>query len=86
MLDSEKAELSFAPLICPSANQACNKDFAYSFISSIKVEDIYAHLVCPSVSFDLADRQIVKQVDSTPISSNAHDGKIVFTQTIKENN
>ena len=86
MLDMQNAELSFAPIVCPAANKACTKEFAYSSISSTKAEDIYAHLVCSSISFDLADRQILSQVDSSPISPSIHDGKISFTQMLKQSN
>jgi hypothetical protein len=51
------------------------------------VEDIYAQLVCSSVSFDLADRQIINPVENTAVSaSNTRENKIVFTQKIKESN
>lgn len=59
LLDSSMAELDFTPLQCPSYNKNCQKDFAYSSISAPKLDAVYAQLVCPTVAFDLEDRQIV---------------------------
>ena len=47
------------------------------------MEDIYAQLVCSSVSLDLTDRQIINPVESTAISASSTRGNmIVFTQKI----
>jgi len=62
LLDSQTAQITFAPLVCPSTLKSCYKDFAYSSLSSSRVEDVYAQLVCSSFSFDLDDRQIIKPV------------------------
>ncbi len=59
LLDSSVAELDFTPLQCPSYNKNCQKDFAYSSISALKIDAVYAQLVCPTVAFDLEDRQII---------------------------
>lgn len=85
LLDSTKAELTFTTLVCGSNDKNCNKDFTYNSLTSNKIENIYAQLVCPSIMFDLPDTQQLKAAELTAISSSSiKNNKITFTQAIKD--
>jgi hypothetical protein len=71
-------------LVCPAINKNCQKDFSYSAISAEKIEGVYAQLVCPSIAFDLEDRQILEEGKSKPISSsNRKNDRIMFQETLR---
>jgi hypothetical protein len=83
LLDSTKAELTFTSLVCGTSNKNCNKDFTYSALSSDKLDNVYAQLVCPSIMFDLPEIKLLQSANITNISgSAASNNKITFTQTI----
>lgn len=50
LLDSKNAEVSFSGIVCASGANC--KDYVYSLIESTKMDDIYAQLMCPGISFD----------------------------------
>jgi hypothetical protein len=82
-IDSSKAELSLATLICSAEDKNCSKDFSYSAISSHSMDSVYAQLVCPSVMFDLDRVQHLLSSDLIPISSGSiRNGRVTFTHQI----
>jgi hypothetical protein len=85
LMDARSARVEFDPLQCPDSNKACYKDFTYSSISSDKLEGVYAQLVCPSIAFDLEDRQVLTEGHATAIHTSIlnRDARISFTEAMK---
>ena len=86
MIDYSNAELTFSPITCPNSNKNCHKEFAYSYISSQEIQNVYAQLMCSSISFDLLDRQIVIPSDFKPISASTNkQNKVQLNHQISQN-
>ena len=80
-MDTKTARIQFDPLECPDKNKTCYKDFLYSSISADKMSSVYAQLVCPTIAFNLENKQILKEGKITPIhTARLSNSAISFTE------
>ena len=76
-----KLDFNFAPVVCPPKDKTCSgKDFNYTAVTADSPQHVYAQLMCPSVAFDLEDRQIINSATVTPITVAKNAKNITFSQ------